>query len=177
MYQSASSISSAFADKPFQSFIPVYGSYYSYKQKAEKIQKKIIFLQKVCLDIKNTIQENKSSKKLDELVIQQLVDRHAKICKKIDSLKIKKQVAKQQLKISMGASIASPLAGVAIPGSGMLVSLSASLAQAVVHNIKSEETGEKQKNLVKTATMDCLKQVGIKLAKTTTETLLTSSST
>lgn len=177
MYSLTSSISSTFADKPFQSFIPVYGSYYSYKQKTDQIQEKIIFLQKVCFDIKNTIKENKLSKKLNELAVQELVDRHAKICKKIDSLKTKKHVAKQQLAISMGATVASPLAGAAIPGSGTLVSLGSSLAQAVVHNIKSKKTGEKQKNLVKTATLDCLKQAGIKIAKTTTETLLTGGST
>lgn len=177
MHTLASSISSTFTDKPFQSFIPVYGSYYSYKQKAEQIQEKIVFLQKVCFDIKNTIKENSSSKKLDELAVQQLVDRHAKICKKIDSLQAKKQVAKQQLTISMGATIASPLAGIAVPGSGMLVSLGSSLAQAVVHNMKSEETGENQKSLVKTGAIDCLKQTGIKIAKATSETLLTSSTT
>ena len=162
-------------DRPYQSWIPVYGAYHSYQQKIEKIDKKIVLLRKISKDLHQQIKQNMSSKKIDETTIEELTANYLRLNKKIDSLTIKKDTLNKQYKISLGASVLSPLAGMIIPGSGMFVSLGSSVAQTIVHNTKAKEMGEPAKSLVQTATISYAKKTGLEIARQTVSTLLDSS--
>ncbi len=83
-------------------------------------------------------------------------------------------MVEQQYKISLGAEVLSPIASMVAPGSSVLVGIGSSVLQAAVHNAKTEETGERSKSLLKTATVSCAKTAGKKILKASAEVLLDS---